>query len=201
MRGSMCVGGGWKVAILGGLLTVAGCATPPGRPAPGGPGPRPGPGAVAENDPLFNDVPIPRSNAPGAAAPGRDNLKPGLVPDADGSTSPAALTRGPEAGASIGAPRPKAPREGPGDILQASATEQPAGGGLETYEQCQEKLRARGVAWQRLRNDKDRPGLWTFDCAIPDREKRDILHVFIGEGNSPQAAMGAALEQMDRERR
>jgi hypothetical protein len=208
MRGSMTVGRAWRMAILGGLLTLAGCATPPGRSAPGGPGPRPGPGAVAENDPLFNDVPIPRSNAPGAATPGRGHLKPGLVPDAGGSTSPAALTRGPgavperrpEAGASIGAPKPTAPREGPGDIVQASATDQPAGG-PETYEQLQEKLKSRGVEWQRLRNDNLQPGLWTFDCAIPDRNNRDIRRVFEGEGPGPLDAMRAALEQIDRERR
>jgi len=194
MRGAASGGRVWGLVILGGLLALAGCTTPAGRPS------LPSAGAL-EADPLTGgDVPIPRSNVPGAAAPARDELKAGLVPEAGASTSPAALARGPGASPAVGAPQPKTPPAGDPGIVQAGATV-PAPAGEDTYEQLQEKLKARGVVWQRLKNDNDRLDAWTFDCAIPDRDNRDIRRVYLGEGAGPQAAMRAALEQIDRDKR
>lgn len=197
-----------RVAWLAGVLALAGCTAPPGRPAP--PALPAAAAGASEPDPLVGDVPIPPSNVPAAKGLlAEDDPRPGSLPplpDANGPTSPAALTgaaaksvpadKG-KTGASLGGPRrPAVDVPPPGALIQAGATA-PAGA-AETWEQLQQRLAARGVVWQQLKNDNQRPDQWTFHCAIPERDNRDRREVFVGEGAGPLAAIKAALAQMEK---
>ncbi|MBY0233051.1 MAG: hypothetical protein K2W96_27530, partial [Gemmataceae bacterium] len=118
------------------------------------------------------------------------------VPPPTGSrgASPASLTTGGAAttssGATLGAPRPSGP---------TTSSIVPAGGpaGLSTYEQLQERLKARGVDWQALQQRG--PESWHFHVAVADPKNPSFRFNYETRRPFPTAlaAMEDVLRQME----
>jgi hypothetical protein len=94
-------------------------------------------------------------------------------------------------------------------LQQAGSLQPPAGTGtatlasgsrVDTYQQLQDALNARGVTWRRLEMVGD-SGEWSFQCSIPSKQNPNLRHSYSGRGSSDLGAIRAVLDQIDRERR
>ena len=167
----------------GGAPIPSGSSLPyPGRPSTPGAG-----------DPRAGEVPplqVGRTStstaalAVGAAPIGDDRR----VPAAPAVTIQAPLPLGQQA--PVSPPNPIAPMSG-----FSVAPSQSAGG--SSFEQIQEALQARGVAWQQL-DMTGKPGEWHFSCAIPNLNdpytRRNYETTMVGPGGLN--AMRAVLEDI-----
>jgi hypothetical protein len=173
-----------------------------------------GPGRPVANDPLVGGGPVASAPPRGSARPddlgrARDEVPP--IPPANTTTSPAALTVGAVApaprragadGVTLGGPRPKGvPSEPTASETTSKAAPPPrAAAGDDSYEAIQQRLQARGVAWQQLRMvERDR---WDFYCAIPDARQPNVRRNYEARGRpSALEAMREVLAEIDGERR
>ncbi len=69
-----------------------------------------------------------------------------------------------------------------------------------TYEQAQERLAARGVAWQRLETGGEQ-GEWKFSCSIPNRQNPNVSRTYEARACDFLTAIRAVLDQIDKEQR
>jgi hypothetical protein len=77
-----------------------------------------------------------------------------------------------------------------------------SGGGarVESFDQLQAQLVARGITWQRFECVE---GEWHFSCSVPSRQNPNLSHTYEARSRDPQglAAIRAALDQIDKEQR
>jgi hypothetical protein len=179
----------WLVMVA--LAVLVGCQNAPRR---------------FDNDPLMG------GGATSGVSP-RRSADTGLVkdevpppPPPSTTTSPAALTSGaihanedrrtPGVGVRLHGPRsPEIRPVTTGPVSEPIATVS------GSYERLQQELKTRGVTWQQLRVVEG--DLWHFMCAIPDPQNANLLHNFEVRAVGPHglAAIRAALDKIDRERR
>jgi hypothetical protein len=208
------------------LLLLTGCTNPSGTggfdPLVGGsPLPRTGAGGSGTGGALASRSTTPAAPAPlpvpssatsqAALAAGTNN--PSLDPSRDlriGGGAPTPVLdngswRGP-AGATLRQPEPVPegkPRAEAIPVLgtgQSMVTLTSTGNASEEYRQLQAQLQARGVTWQRLETWGEN-GDWKFSCSIPNRQNPNIRRNYEAIAHGDLAAVRAALEQIDRERR
>jgi hypothetical protein len=141
--------------------------------------------------PTGNPTPV----APGTSTPGWPQ---------NGSPPPSTSgLQSPEAAGSAGRLTPVATTPGPTVpycFTSGGGAAPGAAGGIDTYLQLQEMLRARGVSWQWLET-VGTAGEWRFRCAIPNPQNRNLRRTYearaVGDGGL--AAIRAVIEQIDRE--
>lgn len=175
----------------------AGVAATPKPGAPTGPNPvppLPAPNAAGSTAALAGGL--------GATVDGRHNLQiedPQPVAANQTWTGPATAT-----GAVLQRPEPiprqPPPPGSPGGYAPAAPTAGLVNGvRVQTIEQAQAQLTARGVTWQRLEAMPE-PGKWKFTCSVPNPRNRTINRVYEAQAADGLEAMRAVLEQLDREK-
>jgi hypothetical protein len=208
------------------LLLFAGCAHPGGGggfdPLVGGtPLPRTGTGSggsatavASQGNGATGPAPLPvpsTTTSPAALAAGTNN--PSLDPSRDlrigtGAATPVANTdpwRG-SAGATLRQPEPAPEGQPRTDAVPVIGGGQPAvtltstSGAADEYRQLQGQLQARGVTWQRLET-WGANGEWKFSCSIPNPQNPNVRRTYEAIAQSDVAALRAALERIDSDRR
>jgi hypothetical protein len=71
---------------------------------------------------------------------------------------------------------------------------------IDTYQQAQEALAARGVTGQQLRQIGDK-GMWEFHCSVPDPHNQAVSSVYEvkAQGENGVAAMRLVIQKIDAE--
>jgi hypothetical protein len=71
---------------------------------------------------------------------------------------------------------------------------------IDTYQQAQEALAARGVTGQQLRQVGDK-GMWEFHCSVPDPHNQSVSSVYEvkAQGENGVAAMRLVIQKIDAE--